>query len=282
MDTNDSQELEALFDSIASVQEDMPAAPSVTAAPSTGDDDDLQALFDSIATVPEPPSDLNAAAVDVSTGPVQGVNVGGASVPDGVYQRVGKMARELHDALREMGYDKVLESTMSAIPDARDRLAYIANLTEQAASRVLNATDVAQPLVGKIQSQSVALGARWDAAFANQLDVAAFKQLAEETRGFLKSGVPAMTDQTNAQLMEIMMAQDFQDLTGQVIKKIVVLAQTLEDGLVKVLLEVMPENCRQSEQVTSLLNGPVITAAGRTDVVVNQQQVDDLLETLGF
>lgn len=282
MDTNDSEELEALFDSIASVQDDMPAAPPVDAKPATGDDDDLQALFDSIATVPELPTAAAPEPVvaQVNSAPVE--PAAGANVSDAVYQRVGKMARELHDALREMGYDKVLENTMSAIPDARDRLAYIANLTEQAASRVLNATDVAQPLVGNIQSQSVALGARWDAAFANQLDVASFKQLAEETRGFLKSGLPAMTEQTNAQLLEIMMAQDFQDLTGQVIKKVVSLAQTLEDGLVKVLLEVMPENCRQSEQVSSLLNGPVITAAGRTDVVVNQQQVDDLLETLGF
>lgn len=281
MDTNDSDELEALFDSIASVQEDMPAAPPVDAKPATGDDDDLQALFDSIATVPELPVTPAPEAV-VAAVQEQVQSAATAAAPDGVYQRVGKMARELHDALREMGYDKVLESTMSAIPDARDRLAYIANLTEQAASRVLNATDVAQPLVGNIQSQSAALGARWDAAFANQLDVASFKQLAEETRGFLKTGLPGMAEQTNAQLLEIMMAQDFQDLTGQVIKKIVVLAQTLEDGLVKVLLEVMPEDCRQSEQVNSLLNGPVITAAGRTDVVVNQQQVDDLLETLGF
>lgn len=275
MDTNDSDELESLFDSIASVQNDMPAAPAVDSKPANGDDDDLQALFDSIATVPEttPEAPVVASAVSIEVD---------ATGDEGVYQRVGKMARHLHDALQEMGYDKVLESSVSAIPDARDRLAYIANLTEQAASRVLNATDVAQPLVGNIQSQSAALGARWDAAFANQLDVASFKQLAEETRGFFKTGLPNLADQTNAQLLEIMMAQDFQDLTGQVIKKVVALAQTLEEGLVKVLLEVMPDTCKQSEQVSSLLNGPVITAAGRTDIVVNQQQVDDLLETLGF
>lgn len=281
MDTNDSEELEALFDSIASVQEDMPAAPQVASGSSTGDDDELQALFDSIAKVPTGSGDGGGFLSAAGLGQQVGSAGGASSVTDGVYQRVGKMARELHDALKEMGYDKVLESTMSAIPDARDRLAYVANLTEQAASRVLNATDVAQPLVGAIQSQSQILGSRWDEAFSNNLDVAGFKQLAQDTRGFLKTGLPVMAAQTNAQLLEIMMAQDFQDLTGQVIKKIVALAQTLEDGLVKVLVEVMPESCRQSEQVSSLLNGPVITA-GRADVVVNQQQVDDLLDTLGF
>ncbi|HRE18705.1 MAG TPA: protein phosphatase CheZ, partial [Rhodocyclaceae bacterium] len=83
-----------------------------------------------------------------------------------------------------------------------------------------------------------------------------------------------------AQLTEIMMAQDFQDLTGQVIKKIVSLAQDLESGLMSVLVEVVPDE-RRTQEVDSLMNGPVINAEGR-DVVVNQAQVDDLLESLGF
>ena len=78
-----------------------------------------------------------------------------------------------------------------------------------------------------------------------------------------------------------MMAQDFQDLTGQVIKKIVVLAQELENGLMNVLIEVLPD-AKRTEEVASLMNGPVINAEGRTDVVVNQEQVDDLLDSLGF
>ena len=77
------------------------------------------------------------------------------------------------------------------------------------------------------------------------------------------------------------MAQDFQDLTGQVIKKIVVLAQELESGLMSLLIEVVPET-RKTVEVNSLMNGPVINAEGRADVVVNQKQVDDLLDSLGF
>ena len=77
------------------------------------------------------------------------------------------------------------------------------------------------------------------------------------------------------------MAQDFQDLTGQVIKKVVALAQDLEAGLMGALLDVLPET-RRTEEVASLMNGPVVNAEGRTDVVVNQEQVDDLLDSLGF
>ena len=198
-----------------------------------------------------------------------------------VFNRIGHMARALHDTLNQLGYDKLIEKTVSALPDAKDRLAYVANLTEQAACRVLNATDVAVPLIDQLESDAKNLGERWDKVFANQLGVADFKSLAEETRTFLKNGVPGKTRATHTQLTEIMMAQDFQDLTGQVIKKIVSLAQELESGLMGVLIEVMPET-KRTDELNSLVNGPVINAEGRTDVVVNQAPVDDLLESLGF
>lgn len=259
----------------------------------SGDDDDaLQALFDSVSADYSRSSRTAPAAGRVSPAEAEAVmreahlsavdsNRQAQQAQQAAFDRVGKMARELHDTLRELGYDKMLESTMAAIPDAKDRLAYIANLTEQAACRVLNATDVAQPLVSSLENSARQLGQRWDQVFANQTGVEDFRLLAEETRQFLKREVPDTTGATNAQLTEIMMAQDFQDLTGQVIKKIVGLAQNLENGLMSVLVELMPSTMR-SEEVNSLLNGPVVNADGRADVVVNQQQVDDLLDSLGF
>lgn len=279
---NDSPDLEALFDSVAaSVQSPVapppPPAPK-PAAPSgvtnLGDSDDLQALFDSVAAEcrsAEPAAEPAAAAPAGGEWPAQ----------ESVFNRIGQMARQLHDTLHELGYDKLLENTVSALPDAKDRLAYVANLTEQAACRVLNATDIAKPVVDDLESRAKELGGRWDRVFANQMSTAEFKKLAEETRSYLNAGVSGATDQVNAQLMEIMMAQDFQDLTGQVIKKIVSLAQDLENGLMTVLIEVVPQK-KRSQEVDNLMNGPVISADGRSDVVVNQQQVDDLLDSLGF
>src|SRR5574343_318405 len=89
--------------------------------------------------------------------------------------------------------------------------------------------------------------------------------------------MPAKIDLTHAQLTEITMAQDFQDLTGQVIKKIVSLAQTLESGLMNVLIDIVPET-KRTEEVNSLMNGPVVNAERSTDVVVNQEQMEDLLQ----
>jgi chemotaxis protein CheZ len=101
-----------------------------------------------------------------------------------------------------------------------------------------------------------------------------------QTQSFLND-VPNQTKATNAHLMEIMMAQDFQDLTGQVIKKIIEVTKTMEQQLVTLLLESAPPEVK-AEFDTGLLNGPVINAAGRSDVVTSQDQVDDLLESLGF
>ncbi len=276
--TNDSSELEALFDSVAADYSPAPAAvPDAKPEVIGGDSDDLQALFDSVAAE----TAVEAAASTPSGAP--SVSEQGSPWPnqEAVFNRIGHMARELHDTLRQLGYDNLLEKTVSALPDAKDRLAYVANLTEQAACRVLNATDIAVPLVDQMESSARDLGAKWDKVFANEMTTSDFKTLAEETRQYLKDNLPQQTRATHAQLTEIMMAQDFQDLTGQVIKKIVSLAQDLENGLMNVLIEVLPD-AKRTEEVTSLMNGPVIKAEGRTDVVVNQEQVDDLLDSLGF
>lgn len=282
---NDSDELEALFDSIASGTQpaapaSAPAAPAAKAADKAGDDDELQALFDSVSaeyTTVEGGAGSEAPAAE-TPGEDAGVAWPGQ---ESVFKRIGHMTRELHDTLRELGYGKLIEETVTAIPDAKDRLAYIANLTEQAACRVLNATDIANPLVDELQNGAEVLGNRWDRAFANELNVDEFKQLASETRDFLKGKLQENARAVHGQLTEIMMAQDFQDLTGQVIKKVVTLAHNLETGLMSVLIEVVPET-KRTEEVNSLMNGPVVSAEGRSDVVVNQQQVDDLLESLGF
>ncbi len=264
-ESGDSEDLQSLFDSIAAGDAPAPAAAPVSAAAgdASGDSDDLQALFDSVAAQqPE-----GAAGHDRTEG-------------DAVFNRLGHMTRELHNTLRELGYDKMLGDTAKSIPDARQRLAYIAQMTEQAASRVLNATDIAKPIKDGLQDQSERLGKRWEKVFGNQLSVDEFKALAADTHAFLRQ-VPAQARATNEQLTEIMMAQDFQDLTGQVIKKVVDMAQTMEAQLLKLLLEAMPEEVR-AEAPPGLLNGPVINALGRSDVVTNQAQIDDLLESLGF
>lgn len=245
----DSEELEALFDSIV-------IANNVTDTPNSSDSNKASSLVKAQEDDPNVPKETK------------------------VFNKLGQMTRQLHDTLRELGIDKSIEDAVSAMPDTRDRLNYIATLTEQAAVRSLSATEVAKPIQDKLEAEAEALSKRWQKLFDNQLTVEDFKLLVKDTRGYLDD-VPRQTQATNAQLLEVMMAQDFQDLTGQVIKKIVEVAHQLEQQLLQLLLETTPPE-KKNEVCNSLLNGPVINSDGRTDIVTDQSQVDDLLESLGF
>lgn len=250
-----------------------------------GDSDDLEALFDSIVMAnqsTEPAPEVKPEEIVATTSATAASsNEDGEANSEKVFSSLGHMTRKLHDTLRELGYDKTLEKAVEGlIPDTRDRLNYIAAMTEKAAERALSATEAAQPLQEKLESGATALASKWDKMFSNQLSVDEFKVLVSDTRSYLHQ-VPAHTQATNAQLMEIMMAQDFQDLTGQVIKKVVDLAQQVEKQLLQLLIDTTPAE-KRSEVDLGLLNGPVVNATGRSDIVTNQQQVDDLLESLGF
>ncbi len=219
----------------------------------------------------------------------------GDASSDRILARIGQLTRTLRDSMRELGLDKQVEAAAEMVPDARDRLKYVATMTEQAADRALNAIELAKPLQETMQRDAQALDARWEQWYGAPLDNADVKTLLADTRGFLQQ-VPVHTVATNGQLLEIMLAQDFQDLTGQVIKKITDVVYVIEQQLLGVLLEnIAPERREQfaaqaaalaASNVMStpdtLLNGPQINPEGRTDVVQDQTQVDDLLASLGF
>jgi chemotaxis protein CheZ len=227
-------------------------------------DEDLELLFESIlaskTSAPEPIEPLEAP-------------------PARLINQLGQITRTLHDTLRELGLNAHIEQVASSIPDARDRLNYVATLTQQAAERVLNATEAAQPLVQNLETESKQLERQWDLMLAGKLNCDEFKSLVMQNKAFLQA-LPDKTSSANSYLMEIMMAQDFQDLTGQVIKKIIDLTQNMERQLLELLLENAPATTK-SESPASLENGPVINPDGQ-GALTSQDQVDDLLDSLGF
>ena len=253
-----------------------------------GEAEDLEALFDSIVMASStPPTDAEPTDAEILVDPTEDSPAATAqressadSEEESLFSQIGHLTRKLHDTLRELGYDKKLAKAADSMPDTRERLAYIANMTQQAAERALTATEVAQPIQEKLEAGARDLSSKWQRLYDNQLSVDEFKQLANDTRNYLNE-VPNQTKATNAQLMEIMMAQDFQDLTGQVIKKVTEMAQQMEQDMLQLLLATTPAE-KKTEMDPSLLNGPVINAEGRTDIVTSQGQVDDLLESLGF
>src|SRR5690554_6684941 len=185
---------------------------------------------------------------------------------DDVVQRIGRLTRMLRQSMHELGLDREIERAAEAIPDARDRLSYVAAMTEQAAERALNATDRAQPLQDALRKDASALSHRWEEWFAQPKELDEAKVLVHDTRAFLDD-VPNKAEATHKELLEIMMAQDFQDLTGQVIKKMMDVIREIELQLVQVLIDTAPEGERrddmqrradESRRDTGLLNGPQV------------------------
>ncbi len=236
---------------------------------------DLDALFESAAAAP-------VTAVKPSPATVIPIRVPAAVTPSAeafdVFQRIGSITRKLHDALQELGYDKQIADAVNSLPDARTRLDYIARLTGDAAEKVLNTVDAIQVEQEKTDAAAEKLSAEVK-EFASRV-AASDAAFASQMQDFLQAYLASSAKQREG-LTEIMLAQDFHDLTGQVIRKIVSVAATLEEQLVTLLLEATPPEKRTLVEHSGL-SGPVVDAQGRNDVVTNQAQVDDLLESLGF
>ena len=287
--TDAADDFDALFEEVAAQRTSAPPGPAAEPAPAaaSNDEDDLESLFDQVSATAAPAAAAVAATAAVATVAPAAVPATGTHAEDGqehgMFERLGGIVRLLHDSLRELGYDKALTEASSQIVDAQDRLEYVATLTEQAANKVLNTLDEGMPAQDKLQKQAKDMETRWADLFEGKLSLDEFKALAGDSRQFAAL-VNEATEAERARLLEIMMAQDFQDITGQLIKKVVKITQTVESELAQLLRDNAPpdikEKLAKKEQPAApapLMQGPSVPEAA-----LNQDSVDDLLADLGF
>lgn len=207
---------------------------------------------------------------------------------DDVIQRIGHLTRMLRVSMQELGLGKEIEKAAQAIPDAKDRLSYVATMTEQAANRVLSSIERVSPKQKALQRDAEALIVRVEEAKS----AGSSADLLSDISTYLQTA-GATSAEMQKELQEITMAQDFQDLTGQVIKKLMEVVREIEHQLVQVLLESSHDASGDDvlkrlaasewneEKQDSLLNGPQIKPT-EGDAVSGQDQVDTLLDELGF
>lgn len=244
--------------------------------------DDLDALFEEMANqrletnVESPPSPPVSSEPELQE-PVPAkfnFHSDDADATKPIFDRLGGIVRMLHDSMRELGYDRSLSDVAVQIADAQGRLEYVATLTEQAANKVLNATDLGMPEQDELAKKAKAMDARWTDLFEGKLSVDEFKSLATDSKTFANNVLTA-TDAEKARLLDIMMAQDFQDLTGQLIKKVVAINKRVEHELTQILLDNAPLELK--EKAVELMEGPSVPNAA-----LEQDDVDNLLDSLGF
>jgi chemotaxis protein CheZ len=278
--TDAADDFDALFEEVAAQRASSQAAPepaaSAPAAPAPAAEDDLEALFDQVsAGRAEPAAAPAAPAAEVAP------ESNAADKP--MFERLGSLVRMLHDSLRELGYDKALSEASAQIGDAQDRLEYVATLTEQAANKVLNTLDEGMPAQDVLSKQAEDMKSRWDALFAGQLSIEQFKALAGDSRNFAQL-VSDATEKEKARLLDIMMAQDFQDITGQLIKKVVNITKTVEGELAQILRDNAPPEMREklAQKQQAPAPAPLMQGPSVPEVALDQDNVDDLLAELGF
>ena len=195
-----------------------------------------------------------------------------------LHQRLGLLTRQLHDSLNGLGLADQLKDSAGELPDAKTRLGYIARLTGEAAEKVLNRVDQAKARHEQLKARARAMAALASADPTGSLaagSVLAFVQEVERT-----------AHAVDQDLTEIMLAQDFHDLTGQVIARVVQLAATIETQLVQLLIQTAPAPAgarpAPAQAGKPVLAGPVFQAGAGADVVTAQSEVDELLASLGF
>ncbi len=202
-----------------------------------------------------------------------------------LFQELGKLTRELHNTLANFQIDtKITTLAETDIPDAKERLNYVITMTEQAADKTLGAVEELQPLSDELQTRMAKLHADWGRFRSRDMAVEEFRELSRELDQFFDWMGETMP-QFNSKLTDIMMAQDFQDLTGQIIRRVITLVQDVESGLVDLIrisgqkLKAQPEK----KEVNPIeATGPSIEGIDQGNIVKGQDEVDDLLSSLGF
>ena len=204
-----------------------------------------------------------------------------------LFAEIGKLTRQLHDSLMNFQLDSRLNDLATAdIPDAKERLNYVISRTEDAANKTMDAVESIFPVVDNIRDQVKAVNPLWTKLTHNELSVDEFKSLCQDIDKLLKT-TDQETTRMHALMTDVLMAQDFQDLTGQVIRKVIDLVREVEDSLINMLTAfgISSEEAKEKAKPKvgdNLVEGPIVNKEQRDDVVADQDDVDDLLSSLGF
>ncbi|MBQ4831768.1 protein phosphatase CheZ [Pseudoalteromonas sp. MMG010] len=213
-----------------------------------------------------------------------------------LFEEVGKLTRQLHSSLNNFDLDTRLSNlTTDKIPDAKKRLTYVIEVTENAANKTMDAVEASLPLAQQLADEVANMKPTWDRLMSRDIELGEFKKLCHSIDHFMNNS-HFKTDQLQTLLTNVLMAQDYQDLTGQVIKRVIELVRDVEENLIQLLTAFAEQEdtspAKSSEQLKasepviekSLTGpeGPIIDKESRNDVVSDQDEVDDLLSSLGF
>lgn len=206
-----------------------------------------------------------------------------------LFQELGRLTRQLHEAMSSFSLDsRLAELAEHDIPDAKERLNYVITMTEQAANTTLNAIDAILPVTEKLSGEASELAGQWTRFLQREMPFDEFKEMSQQLGDHFavtRDGLGLI----QAKLNEVLMAQGFQDITGQIIKRVILLVQDVEQNmvdLIRIAGRRIPSGVpgAQADGTHEPLPGPVVPGVDdrQGDTVASQDDVDGLLSSLGF
>lgn len=200
-----------------------------------------------------------------------------------LFNEVGKLTRQVHDAMANFEIDQTIQSLSNHdITDAKERLHYVITMTNQAANRTLNAVEEALPSCDMLLDEAVRLNLAWQRFMRREMSVDDFRVISKDLGAFLDAAEQGV-GQLKINLNEVLMAQEFQDITGQIINRVIKLVEEVEASLVNLVRITGGAKVKESETTTEVyLAGPQMPTRKSETAVSNQDEVDDLLSSLGF
>ena len=198
-----------------------------------------------------------------------------------LYQDMGKLTRELHDAIANFGMDdRIATMAEQSIPDARERLRYVISKTDEAANKTLEAVEESIPICADLNDEALKLHALWQKFTNRELSADEFRQLSKDVNNFFLKTYSL--DKVKGHLTDVLLAQEYQDLTGQIIKKVINLVGEVENNLVNLIKLTGASGKKKEKESSKSLDGPPVPGLAHADTVSGQDEVDDLLSSLGF
>ncbi len=201
-----------------------------------------------------------------------------------LFNELGMLTREIHESINAFSNDhRVAELAEEDIPDAKERLSFIVTKTDEAAHRTMTNAEQTVEIVSAFNARAAEIHERWMLFKTKEMSKQDFLTLTRDIDVFLAS-ISVESEKVKGQMTDIMMAQDYQDLTGQMIKQVTNMVQEIEGKLVRLVAITgakISENENEHKDGT-MAHGPQLATANKAEVATNQDEVDDLLASLGF
>ena len=205
-----------------------------------------------------------------------------------LFSELRKLTGDLQSALDRFSVDsRLVDLAEKEVPDARARLDHVLKMTDEAAHRTMDLVEQCGPLADRTAKSAGDINGMWTKFRARKIEIDEFRIMIQKMDAFLAASRTDM-DKVRGNLTEVLMAQGYQDLSGQIIRGVMKLVSELETALVDLVRlsrtgpgALTMEKPAASDGMSRGF-GPAVPGVDNGPSASSQDDVDSLLAGLGM